>query len=116
MLIFRRVARDGREVSVILNFTPVAREHFPVAVPFGGDYTEVFNSDAKEFGGSGVVNQGTLTASTTGERHILSLRIPPLGCAIVASTQPPVKKTAMATVKRSRKPSPATEARPTVKE
>ena len=116
MLVFRRVAKDGREVSVILNFTPVAREYFPVTVPFAGDYIEVFNSDAKEYGGSGVINTGTLTASTIGDKHTLSLRIPPLGCSIVMSTQPPVKKTAKATVKRSRKSAQAAEARPTAKE
>ncbi|MBE6558648.1 MAG: 1,4-alpha-glucan branching protein GlgB [Ruminococcaceae bacterium] len=115
MLVFRRVAKDGREVSVILNFTPVAREHFPVSVPFAGDYMELFNSDAKEFGGSGVVNTGTLTASTTGEQHTLPLRIPPLGCSIITSTQPPKGKAAKATVKRSR-PTKSVEARPSAKE
>ena len=116
MLIFRRVAKDGKEVSVILNFTPVAREYFPVSVPLAGEYIEVFNSDAKEYGGSGVINTGTLTAATVGDRHILSLRIPPLGCSIIMSTQPPVKKTAKAPAKRSRKTAQAAEARPTAKE
>ena len=88
MLIFRRVARDGREVSVVLNFTPVARENFPVAVPAEGTYREVFNSDALAFGGSGVTNEGDLVPTPVGERHILSLRIPPLGCSILQCTSP----------------------------
>ncbi|MBE6586723.1 MAG: 1,4-alpha-glucan branching protein GlgB [Ruminococcaceae bacterium] len=114
MLVFRRVARDGKEVSVVLNFTPVAREGFPVSVPFSGDYIELFNSDAKEYGGSGVINEGTLTASTIGDKHTLPLRIPPMGCSIITSTQPPTKKTSKATVKRSR-PITTAETRPTVK-
>ena len=115
MLVFRRVARDGKEVSVILNFTPVAREHFPVSVPFAGEYVELFNSDAKEYGGSGVVNTGRLAACSTGDKHTLSMRIPPLGCSIITSTQPPVKQAAKATVKKSR-PAQTAEARPTAKE
>ena len=115
MLVFRRVARDGKEVSVILNFTPVAREHFPVSVPFAGEYVELFNSDDKEFGGSGVVNTGTLTAFSAADKHTLSMRIPPLGCSIIASTQQPTKKTAKTTVKRSR-PAKTAETRPTAKE
>ena len=115
MLIFRRIARDGKEVSVILNFTPVAREDFPVSVPFAGDYTEIFNSDAKEFGGSGVVNIGTLTATTNGDRHTLPLRIPPLGCSVIVSANQPTVAVTKTTATRSRSVK-AAEARPSAKE
>ena len=115
MLVFRRIAKDGKEVTVVLNFTPVARENFPISVPFAGDYTEVFNSDDLAYAGSGVINMGTLTAVTSGDKHTLSLRIPPLGCSIIESAQPPVKKAAKAMVKRSRQAQIA-ETRPTAKE
>ena len=109
MLVFRRVARDGREVSVVLNFTPVARENFPIAVPTAGTYREIFNSDDMAYGGSGVINTGDLVTATHGERHTLSLRIPPMGCAILQATHPPVPK--RASVSHSKASKPSAEAR-----
>ena len=100
MLVFRRVAKDGREVSVVLNFTPVAREAFPVEVPTEGVYREIFNSDDLAYGGSGVVNVGDLTTSTIGDRHTISLRIPPMGCSILQSTTPPTISKPVAQRKR----------------
>ena len=39
-------------VVVILNFTPVERNHFTIGVPYAGTYQEVFNSALKEYGGT----------------------------------------------------------------
>lgn len=39
-------------VVVILNFTPVERDHFTIGVPYAGTYQEVFNSALKEYGGT----------------------------------------------------------------
>ena len=45
---------------VLCNFTPEVRHDYRIGVPKKGDYVEVFNSDAEEFGGSGVKNEGDL--------------------------------------------------------
>lgn len=43
---------------VVCNFTPQPHSHYRVGVPEGGFYTEIFNSDAADFGGSNMGNLG----------------------------------------------------------
>lgn len=92
---YRRRDKKGKEVLVLLNFTPVARESFRVGVPVSGVYEELFNSDQTAFGGSGVVNDGTLL--TTGVAYhglpdSLCLRIPPLGMSVLRCKRKQVKR------------------------
>ena len=66
----------------IFNFTPVPRMGYRVGVPSGGFWREMLNSDAKEYGGSGVGNMGGVQAQTSnvhGRPYSLSLTLPPLG-------------------------------------
>lgn len=56
---FVRYAEDERDfVIVVCNFTPEVRHGYRIGVPVKGIYHEVFNSDAKAYGGSGVLNEG----------------------------------------------------------
>ncbi len=71
-----------RTVLVVCNFTPVPRENYLVGVPAPGYWREILNSDAEEFGGSGVGNLGGVQSSPVGAHgrfHSLLLRLPPLG-------------------------------------
>lgn len=52
----RRTKKPEETLLFVCNFVPVAREKFHVGVPFAGKYKEILNSDAKQFGGSGMVN------------------------------------------------------------
>jgi 1,4-alpha-glucan branching enzyme len=55
-----------------------------VGVPEGGSWLELLNSDATEYGGSGVGNLGAVEADPVAWRdrsHTLHLTVPPLGCA-----------------------------------
>lgn len=45
---------------IVLNLTPVVRDHFRVGVPVAGKWEEAFNSDRHEFGGTGLLNPGTM--------------------------------------------------------
>ncbi|MBQ9783375.1 MAG: 1,4-alpha-glucan branching protein GlgB, partial [Clostridia bacterium] len=86
ILSYRRIDKKGKELIVLLNFTPVAREDYLLGVPASGIYQEVFNSDRPEFGGSGVVNLGDMR--TTGQpwnylADSVRLRIPPLGMTVL---------------------------------
>ena len=85
ILSYRRKDAKGRELIVLLNFTPVKRENFLLAVPFAGVYEEVFNSDAIEFGGEGCLNRGrfkTEPCLLRGYSKAICITVPPMGCAI----------------------------------
>lgn len=59
---FRRIAYDGSEIICVCNFQPVQHDNYVVGVPEYGIYEEVFNSEAEEFGGCGIRNEGELKA------------------------------------------------------
>ena len=57
IVIFERKADKPEETLLfVCNFVPVEHEKFRLGVPFAGKYKEILNSDAKQFGGSGMVN------------------------------------------------------------
>ncbi|MFR2646704.1 MAG: 1,4-alpha-glucan branching protein GlgB [Blautia coccoides] len=57
MLTFIRKTKKREELLVIVcNFSPLAYEKYQMGVPYPGKYKEIFNSDAAEFGGTGVRN------------------------------------------------------------
>jgi 1,4-alpha-glucan branching enzyme len=73
-------------VLAVCNFTPVPRELYRVGVPVGGYWKELLNSDAKEYGGSGIGNMGGARASDQpahGRPHSLTLVLPPLGMLLL---------------------------------
>ena len=89
---FLRWSRDRRRhVVVVCNFTPVPRYGYRVGVPAAGFYREVINSDAAEFGGSGVVNAPGRSARPQpwhNQPFCLELTLPPLGVALFAPEEP----------------------------
>jgi len=62
VLSFLRRSSAGRVALVVCNFTPVPRDNLVVGVPAPGFWRERLNSDAVEYGGSGVGNLGGLHA------------------------------------------------------
>jgi len=83
VLAFLRKSRDGGStVLVVCNFTPVLRESYRVGVPREGWWSEILNSDAAHYGGSGVGNYGrvhSVPVTAQGRYHSLTLALPPLG-------------------------------------
>ena len=72
---------DDDTLLVVCNFTPVVRSNYRVGAPRGGIWRELLNSDAKEYGGSGVGNMGEVEAAPIPfleRRHSLFLTLPPL--------------------------------------
>jgi 1,4-alpha-glucan branching enzyme len=77
-----RKGKSSREqVLVVCNFTPVPRLGYRVGVPSGGFWRELLNSDAIEYGGSGMGNLGGAQAvdrPVHGRPYSLELTLPPL--------------------------------------
>ncbi len=68
-------------VVCIANLSPVPRYEHGLTLPAGGSWREVVNSDALEFGGSGVGNGGWVSADSLGRA---SVTLPPLGVVWLA--------------------------------
>jgi 1,4-alpha-glucan branching enzyme len=81
-----RRSEDPETLAVILcNFTPVPRYGYRIGAPRGGFYRERFNSDAVEYGGSGIGNAGGVRAEphpSHGHAQSLVLTLPPLATLI----------------------------------
>jgi 1,4-alpha-glucan branching enzyme len=79
---FLRKAEDADDfIVVVCNFTPLVYSGYRIGVPKAGTYREVFNSDASEYGGSGVCNENALDTEPIRwqERaQSLVLTLPPL--------------------------------------
>lgn len=68
-------------VLVVCNFTPIPRFNYRVGVPAGGFWQELLNSDAQEYGGSGLGNLGGVHAEEIpyhGRPYSLNITLPPL--------------------------------------
>lgn len=90
VIAFVRKGQDpDAETVVVCNFTPVVRREYRIGAPEPGAWEEVFNSDAEEFGGSGVRcgtlrEDGRVLVETEkvpfhGREQSLVLTLPPLG-------------------------------------
>ena len=86
--LLRKARGDDRTVLVICNFTPVPRLNYQVGVPRGGLWRELLNSDAKDYGGSGMGNMGEVEAAPVpahGRHFSLLLTLPPLSTLFFVS-------------------------------
>jgi 1,4-alpha-glucan branching enzyme len=84
----RRAGAQEPVAVVVCNFTPVVRETYRIGVPQGGRYRERINTDAADYGGSGVGNAGQVQAEAHpmhGLAYSIRLRLPPLGVLILTS-------------------------------
>jgi 1,4-alpha-glucan branching enzyme len=80
VIAFLRRDAKGKMVLVVCNFNPVKREEYQMGVPITGTYQELLNSDAAEYGGTGVANGSVHSekgAMHGFDQHI-SLTLPPL--------------------------------------
>jgi 1,4-alpha-glucan branching enzyme len=92
VLAFLRKDARGDEILAVFNFTPLARENYRVGVPRDGRWLEVLNSDAAEYGGSGVGNMGGAESTPVpyhGRFHSVVLTLPPLGAIFLRAPAPP---------------------------
>jgi len=82
-LSYLRRSKDGGDVVVcVLNFAGTPHEGYRVGFPEAGGWTEILNTDAGDYGGSGVGNLGRVEATDKGwhgRPASATLRVPPLG-------------------------------------
>ena len=81
IIAFRRVAKDGSDIVVVVNFSPEEQQEYRIGVPITGTYEEVFTSDKTEFGGSGMANGKLKTENKPmhGQEQSIVLKIPRFG-------------------------------------
>tara|TARA_R110000796_G_scaffold35017_3_gene90212 strand:+ start:195116 stop:197011 length:1896 start_codon:yes stop_codon:yes gene_type:complete len=73
------------DLIVICNFTPIVRENYRIGVPTNTKLKEVFNSDDKKYGGSGVSNKNIKITKTpwNSYENSIEIELPPLGIVIL---------------------------------
>lgn len=88
VLSYLRRGGNGEVMLVVVNLTPVARSDYRIGVPLPGSYREVLNTDAAEYGGSGVGTGCSPRASEPlpwmNRAQSLTLTLPPLSGVVLA--------------------------------
>ncbi|WP_158067097.1 1,4-alpha-glucan branching protein GlgB [Tersicoccus sp. Bi-70] len=82
MLTFTRWDPQGNPVVVVANYAGTPHHDVKLALPWAGTWVEALNTDAEQFGGSGVGNHGRITAvegSFQGKPASATVQVPPLG-------------------------------------
>jgi 1,4-alpha-glucan branching enzyme len=81
----RKGNNADNNVVVVCNLTPTLRKNYCIGVPKKGKLIEIFNSDLKEFGGSGVSNNKELSAKKNtwnGKEYSIEITLPPLAVTV----------------------------------
>ena len=79
--LLRKSRSPSQNIVIVCNFTPIPRLEYRLGVPARGYWRELLNSDAKEYGGSGMGNAGGVMAEELpvhGRPYSLNLTLPPL--------------------------------------
>ncbi len=82
VLTFLRWDATGNPIAVAINFAGHPHYDWTLGLPKAGQWQELLNTDAHEFGGSGVGNLGSVQANgegSHGQPHSAKINIPPLG-------------------------------------
>jgi 1,4-alpha-glucan branching enzyme len=85
MSYIRKGNNSKEDLVVVCNFTQVVRENYRIGLPKKGKLTEIFNSDATIYGGSGVANANKLTIEHSpydGRDYSAELLLPPLSVTV----------------------------------
>ncbi len=82
VLSFLRYATDGSVLACVCNFAAMPHVGYRIGLPSAGTWTELLNTDAEVYGGSGVGNYGRIEAVAEpwhGRPASAQISIPPLG-------------------------------------
>ncbi|TVP86924.1 MAG: 1,4-alpha-glucan branching protein GlgB [Alkalicoccus sp.] len=89
--------RRGRkeELVIVCNFTSEVYYDYKIGVPSPGTYTEVFNSDKADFGGSDQINEKkhfSYPESWHGQDQHILIKVPPFAAAVFKKSNSPQKR------------------------
>ena len=81
IIAFSRHGDAGEALISVTNFSPVVQEQFNLPLPSSGTWQEILNTDATQYGGSGVINEIVLAEDKPlrNEPHSALIKLPPLG-------------------------------------
>ena len=87
VIVFKRKGKKPKDdIVVVLNMTPVVRENWKIHVQGKSEWTEIFNSDAKKYGGTGNTFNPQIELRTVDKKekwYELNLHLPPLGAVLL---------------------------------
>ncbi len=87
VIVYRRKGKEvDDELLVILNMTPVVRKDWKVYAAGKKEWKEIFNSDSKEYWGTGDVYNPSIEMTPVGEDDVwyqLNIHLPALGAVIL---------------------------------
>jgi 1,4-alpha-glucan branching enzyme len=87
IIAFKRKGKDpNQDILVVFNMTPVPRHQFPIHVKGKTIWKEIFNTDVKDFWGSGnVYNQEvqSISVDSANQLHEIQLELPPLAAIVL---------------------------------
>jgi 1,4-alpha-glucan branching enzyme len=81
----RKGNKKEDNILVVCNFTPSTFEKYKVGIPYKSKIKEIFNSDKKIFGGSGVINSKQIVSKKqpwNGKEYSVEIILPPMGLTI----------------------------------
>ncbi|MBW4717734.1 1,4-alpha-glucan branching protein GlgB [Saccharothrix obliqua] len=86
VIAFRRIGSDGSVLVCVANFAGVPHEDYRLGLPHAGTWREVLNTDRRDYGGSGVVNDAVRATAEPldGLPASASLRLPATGVVWLA--------------------------------
>ena len=114
MLTFIRKTKKKEELLlVVCNFSPLVYEKYQMGVPYPGKYKEIFNSDAVEFGGTGVKNarvKSSKRAEYDERKNSVVIDVAPLSVQIFSFTKEERKTTTKTGTRKTVKDTAAAKA------
>ena len=87
VVVFKRKGKKTKDdILVVLNMTPVVRENWSIHIQGKSKWAELFNSDAKKYGGTGNTLNPEIKTTLTDKKekwYEISLHLPPLGALLL---------------------------------
>lgn len=86
VIAFIRYDKQKNPLLVAINFSPVVYHSYKIGVPTAGEYKQVFNTDAKKYGGAGVSNktQKSKPIPLHFQSHQITITLPAMSAVVFA--------------------------------